>query len=281
MTHHRPVWIVTDSTADLPSSLLEGLPIRIVPLIIDVGGRSYFDQVDITSERVAALLRAKQLLRTSQPSVGAFQAVYEPLLREGFDIVSIHIAAQLSGTWNAARLAAQQAPDRIAVIDGQTVSIGTGWLVFEAAHLAVQGASQATIVETIERRKRDVRVFAMLDTLEYLYRGGRIGRASAFLGTALQVKPILTVREGVVEPVERVRTTRRAIERLVELATEHGPFDHLAVLHLDALALAESLRDRLLALYPDQTIPLSNLGPVVGTYTGPGTLGFAGLKKTG
>ncbi len=276
----RPVWIVTDSTADFPPGLTDGLPISVVPLIVEIEGRSYRDRVDLSPEEFLARLREGALPRTSQPSAGAFQHVYQELLEQGYDIVSIHIAATLSGTLNSARVAAQAVdPQRVHLFDSGSVSMGLGWLVIEAAELAAAGQSPQAILDYLDRRRRDIRLFAILETLEYLHKGGRIGRAAAFLGSALQIKPLITVHEGVVEPVERVRTFKRGVERLVELAQLHMPFDRLAVLHLGAEGPAGELRDRLQALQPGLRIPFSQIGTVVGTYVGPGTLGFAGLVR--
>lgn len=276
----RPVWIVTDSTADFPPDLIEGLPITVVPLIVEIEGYSYRDRVDLSPEEFLTKLRQGMLPRTSQPSAGAFQEVYQELLDQGYEVISIHIAATLSGTLNSARVAAQALDsDRIHLCDSGSVSMGLGLLVIEAAELATSGHSAAAILQHLERRRRDIRLFAILDTLEYLQRGGRIGRAAAFLGSALQIKPIVTVREGSVEPVERVRTFRRGVERLLDLAQEHAPFDRVAVLQLGAEGPAGELRDRLQALQPELQIPFSKIGTVVGTYAGPGALGFAGLVR--
>jgi DegV family protein with EDD domain len=276
----RPVWIVTDSTADFPAGLVEQLPVSVVPLIVEIEGTSYRDRIDLTPDEFLARLRRGVLPRTSQPSAGAFQEVYQQLLGQGYDVVSIHIAGQLSGTLNSARVAAQAVDEqRVHLYDSGSVSMGLGWLVIEAAELAAAGQPAGAIVEHLDRRRRDVRLYAVLETLEYLQKGGRIGRAAAFLGSTLQIKPLISVREGVVEPVERVRTFRRGVERLIELAREQAPFHRLAVLHLGAEAPASELREQLQALQPELPIPFAQIGTVVGTYAGPGTLGFAGLVR--
>jgi len=276
----RPVWVVTDSTADFPDGLVDQLPVSIVPLIVEIEGQSYRDRIDLTLDEFLGRLRRGVLPRTSQPSAGTFQEVYQQLLEQGYDVVSIHIAATLSGTLNSARVAVQALdPGRIQLYDSGSVSMGLGWLVVEAAELAATGQPADAIVQHLDRRRRDVRLYAVLETLEYLQKGGRIGRAAAFLGSALQIKPLISVREGVVEPVERVRTFKRGIERLLEVARELAPFDRLAVLHLGAEAPASELREQLQALQPDLSIPFAQIGTVVGTYSGPGTLGFAGLVR--
>jgi DegV family protein with EDD domain len=269
---------VTDSTSDIPAHLLEEQPLTVVPLTVDVGSQTYRDGVDLSREEFLTRLRRGEDVRTSQPPIGAFQTLYQQLLDAGCDVVAIHIASQLSGTFNASRAAAQAVdPARIRVIDSGTVSIACGWLALEGAERAKQGASAADIAAYLEARQADARVFAVLDTLEYLRRGGRISRASAFLGSTLQIKPILEVVAGEIHPVERVRTMRRALDRMVELATERAPWDKLAVMHLGTPEAAKALADRLEPLAPPVPIERAELGTVIGVYTGPGAMGFAGL----
>lgn len=274
----RPVHIVTDSTADIPPELLAGRPITVVPLTVEIDGQSYRDGIDLSRDDFLAALKGGALPRTSQPAVGAFQVVYQELIDQGFDIVAIHIAATLSGTYNASRAAAETvAPDRISLIDSNTVSMGIGWLAIEAADLAATGRSLAEITAYLERRVGDQRVYALLETLEYLQRGGRIGRSAAFLGSALQIKPILEVRGGAVEPLERVRTMRRAIDRLTTLVTAQAPWDRLAVLHIGTEAAAHQIAERLHTVQPELDIVVAQIGTVIATYGGPGTLGITGL----
>ncbi|HET7037098.1 MAG TPA: DegV family protein [Thermomicrobiaceae bacterium] len=278
MSGPRPVHIVTDSTSDLTWDLLSGQPITVVPLTVEIGGETFRDGLDLTREEFLARLRAGELPRTSQPPVGRFQQVYQELIDSGQDIVSVHISSGLSGTYNAAHTAARAvAPERIRVVDARTVSMGLGWLALEAAGMAREGKQGATIAEYLEARKADARIVALLDTLEYLRRGGRIGRTSAFLGSALQIKPLVAVAEGEVQPLERVRTLKRALDRLVELAGEMRPWDHLAVLHLGTPEAAATLADRLAVPQPDVELVRAQLGTVIGVYSGPGIMGFAGL----
>lgn len=273
----RPVHIVTDSTADIPSDLLVGR-LSVVPLTVDVEGESFRDGVDLTREAFLTRLQRGDQVRTSQPPVGAFQSLFRALVEDGHDVVAIQIASQLSGTFNAARTAAQAvAPDRIRVVDSGTVSMACGWLALEAAERAARGEDVEAIAAYVERRRADTRVFCLLDTLEYLRRGGRISRAGSFLGSTLQIKPILQVRDGEVHPVERLRTLKRAVDRLVELATERAPWDRLAILHLGAPEAASAVADRLGPVAPPVPIVRSELGTVIGVYTGPGAIGFAGL----
>ncbi|MBX6341818.1 MAG: DegV family protein [Thermomicrobiaceae bacterium] len=274
----RPVHVVTDSTADIPEPLLAGRPITVVPLLVEVGGRTYRDGVDLSRDEFLAALRRGELPRTSQPPIGAFQEVYRDLIERGYDVAAAHIASRLSGTFNASRnAAAAVAPERIRVVDSQTLSIALGWLALEAADLAARGAGLEEVAAFMERRKADARIFAALETLEFLLRGGRIGRTAAFLGSALQIKPVVAVRSGAVEPLERVRTFRRATERVIALTQAEMPYDRLAVFHLGAPELASEIARRLEEAQPGIEILTGQIGTVIGTYAGPGLIGTAGL----
>lgn len=279
-TEARPVQVVTDSAADIPPDLLAGRPITVVPLTVEVAGRTYRDGIDLTRSEFLDFLRQGETPRTSQPSVGAFQEVYASLVEGGYDVIAVHIAAKLSGTFNASRAAVDAtAPGRVRLIDSGSVTMGTGWLAIEAADLAARGWGRDQIADRIERRVADVRLYAILDTLEYLQRGGRIGRTSALLGSALQIKPVVEVRDGAVEPLERVRTWRRAVDRLVALAEAQMPFDRLAVLHIAAPDAAREVTSRLQALQPELDLALAEIGTVIATYAGPGAIGITGLVR--
>lgn len=279
---HRPVAIVTDSTADIPPHLLEDKSITTVPLTVELSGEVYRDGVDLSRDEFLRRLQGEEWPRTSQPSVGAFQEVYQGLIDGGHDILSIHIATNLSGTTNSAHNAAQAIdPDRIHVVDSENASMALGWLVLEAYERAASGQSLSEVAGFAERRRADTRVVAMLETLEYLRRGGRIGRASALLGSALKVKPIIEIRAGSVEPRERIRTSRRAIDRLVAIAEELGPWDRMAVMHLGAPDGAATFAERLRSMNDGQPVVQGQLGTVIGAYGGPGVIGVAGLVKSG
>jgi DegV family protein with EDD domain len=274
----RPVHIVTDSTADLPDDLIANLPVTVVPLSVDIEGDIFFDGVNLTRDEFVGHLRRGVFPKTSQPSIGAFQEVYQKLLDEGNDIVSIHIAPQLSGTYNSATQARSALDaDAIHVVDSTSITMGIGFLVLEAAELVQQRKSASEVAAYVEQRKADVRIFATLETLEYLQKGGRIGRAAAMLGSALQLKPIVRVSNGAVEPVERVRTYRKALQRLSEIYSEHRPYDRVAVLHLDAPHEADKLVERVRETDPDLDIVVGQIGTVIGAYGGPGLVGFVGL----
>ncbi len=274
----RPVHIVTDSTSDIPPDVMQGLPVTVVPLTVEIAGQVYRDMVDLSREEFLDRLRSGEMPKTSQPSVGEFQTVFSDLIERGFDIVAIHLSPKLSGTFNSSLTAARNiSPERITVIDSGSVSIGLGVLVLEAADWVRAGKSSSEITDHIQRRTADLWVVAVFETLEYLRRGGRIGPAAAFLGSALQIKPVVQVKDGEILPLERVRTFKRALDRMLALAAEEAPFDRLAVLHLGAPESAARLVEQLHTMQPDLNILTGQMGTVVGTYGGPGIMGIAGL----
>ena len=272
----RKVAIVTDSTADLPPELVEELGVTIVPLQVIFGDEAYREGVDITTEEFyERLVKSRQLPTTSAPSVGDFQEVYERLLEEVDSIVSIHIGAKLSGTVQAAHTARQSLakPERIEIVDSQAVSVAIGFAVMEAVEAARAGAKLAEVKAAAESAVQRTHVRFMLDTLEYVRRGGRIGRARAYLGTLLRVKPILSFREGEVYPEERVRTRARGLERMIQWAVRHQKVKRAVVAHSTTLDEAESIRERLAMAFPSVKVYLIRFGPVLGTHGGPGTIG--------
>lgn len=276
-----PVRVVTDSTADLPGGLVARYQITVVPLLVQFGEQSFRDGVDLTPAAFYLRLRTTPVLpRTSQPPVAAFQATYEELLKGDQAVVAIHLSSTLSGTYQASALAAQAfPPGRITVLDSRTLSMGLGWLVLEAARAAEAGASQSEVTALVERLRPRVRVLGVLETLEFLQRGGRIGRARAFLGSLLGIKPLLEVRDGEVLPRERVRTWGRALERLAELTLALGTMSHVAVLHGGAPNAAERLQGMLMGGLGAAERLLCEVGPVLGTHLGPGFVAVAALVE--
>jgi DegV family protein with EDD domain len=274
------VAVVTDSTAYLPAELVEGYGIHVVPMYVVLAGHSGREGSDIGSADVARALGARgQSVSTSRPTPGDFVAAYRRALDEGADrLVSIHLSSELSGTWDAARLAASQVGEHIVtVVDTRSAAMGAGFAVLAAARSAAAGADAATVARTARETADATRTFFVVDTLEHLRRGGRIGSAAAVLGSALAVKPVLHVRDGRVVPLEKVRTTARALNRLVQLLVEaagQGPVS-VAVHHLAAAERAEQLaaeiRDRLPQL---RELHVSELGAAIGAHVGPGAVGI-------
>ena len=269
------VAIVTDSTADLPPQLLKQKAIRVVPLNLHFEGRSLLDGVDIRpSEFYRKLPNATTHPTTSQPSPGQFAEVYEELLADHAAVVSIHISEKLSGTYASALQAAEMTdPGRVRVIDSHLVSMSLGLLTLAASDMAVNGNNADAIVERASAMRDRVQTFFSVATLEFLRRGGRIGRASALLGSVLQVKPVLCIRDGLVTPLERVRTFDRALNRIVELSREVDTGKGLCVIvgHGDAEADAERVARELEPVA--ETLLIQPLGPVVGAHAGPGVVG--------
>jgi len=275
------VRIVTDSTADLPPMLAQQINVSVVPLSVIFGGEVYREGVEISHDLFyEKLVRSRELPTTSAPSVGDFLSVYEQLLGETDQIVSIHVSSKLSATYNNACQAAQMLAERarIEVIDSRVISVGMTFVTVAAARAARGGASIEEIRELVERTIPRVRIYFVLDTLEYLRRGGRIGRARAFLGAVLRVKPLLSLRDGEVHPEERVRTHAHALERIAQIATSFPRVQEIAVAYSTNPQDAENLRHRLAEAMPHVNIWVARLGPVIGTHAGPRVLGIGLLE---
>jgi DegV family protein with EDD domain len=213
---------------------------------------------------------------TSQPAIGVFEEIYQRLAKTTDEILAIHTIASLSGIFNASRLAAENIKTaKIELIDSGQVTMSLGWIVILAARAAKAGHSRAEIKAIVEDVKKRVHVIAMLDTLEYAQRGGRLGKGRALVGTLLNVKPLLSVIDGEIMPVEKVRTQRRALERLVEIVLASGPIQELSVVHADAPHHAATLQEMLADTFPKEQIVMSETGPVLGAHVGPGAVGIA------
>jgi DegV family protein with EDD domain len=271
--------IVTDSTAYLPEGFAERHGIRVVPLHVAVDGRSKLDGVDFGPAELATALGEHRRLTTSRPTPGELAEVYRSVLAEGADeIVSVHLSRELSGTWEAARLAAEEVdPTRIRVVDSRSTGMGLGFAALAACAAGDDGArAEAAAVAAAARTK----MFFCVETLDHLRRGGRIGAAAALVGTALAVKPLLHVDDGRIVPLEKVRTMSRAIGRLVDLASAAAGSGRvgLAVHHLAAPDRAAELATRLDERVPGSTgCLISEVGAVIGAHTGPGVLGVVVL----
>ena len=272
----RDVAVVTDSTSYLTLEAADAAGVVVVPLQVVIEGRSFDEGTAFGPRELSDALRRKVRVSTSRPSPRAFLDRYESAVEAGASsVVSVHISGHLSGTADAARLAASDAPVPVEVIDSDSLGMGLGFAALAAADAADRGCTCPEVAEIARWRAEQSSVFFCLDTLEYLRRGGRIGAAQALLGAALAVKPLLHLDRGQIQPLEKVRTFSRAIARLEELAVERAgalPVD-VAVHHLDnaerAGALAQRLRTRFPAL--DQLV-VSEIGAVIGAHTGPGLL---------
>jgi DegV family protein with EDD domain len=282
------VAIVTDSTASLPEDLAASHGIAVVPLHVVLGGRQYSEGVDFTTAELAAALRKLTTVSTSRPSPQAFLDAYEAAAAGGADaVVSVHISSDMSGTVGSAALAASQSPIPVEVVDSRSVGMAVGYAALSAAEAARQGQDIKTVAAIARARAMAATVIFYVDTLEHLRRGGRIGAASALLGSALAIKPLLALSDGHINPVEKVRTAARALSRLEELALqgleaagESGA--DIAVHHLDSQSRASDLADRLRERVPSSTsVILVELGAVVGAHVGPGTIAVAVSPRPG
>jgi DegV family protein with EDD domain len=281
------VAVVTDSTQYLPRELADAQGIHQVSLYVGWQGEPErelaMDGFDAFYKRLAS---DPELPTTSQPSIGDFLAVWEPLLEQGRDIVSIHLAGGISGTCEAARqahgmLSERGLGERVEVIDGETACGGMGLLVLAASAAARAGADRQAVAERVREARRSLKIWFCLDTLEYLRRGGRVGKAQAWLGGTLRIKPILSMEYEIV-PVERVRTAGRAFERMVQYAQQlHDEgSDGWVVQHIQATEQADRLIERGREIFDSEPVFTSEVGPVIGTYTGPGLIGVGGIPRT-
>jgi DegV family protein with EDD domain len=270
--------IVVDSTADFPEAPRRYLNWRIVPLYVRFGTESFRDYVELGPDDFYARLRGSPVMpTTSQPTPADFHAVYEELA-EYERVYSLHIAGTLSGTVESARAASQEFGDRIRVVDTETASAAVAMLGLSIQRRLERGTSDEEVEAVVERHRRDAQLIFTLDTLDYLARGGRIGRAAAWAGQLLKVKPILTIRGGEVVPLKRVRGNRRAFEEFIaafEAASTDGPNLRVAIAQADAPDRADALRELVRRTRPQAQLELvTSLGPVVGTHAGPGTVGL-------
>lgn len=275
------IGIVTDSTAYMPTDFVKKHDIEIAPAVVIWSGEEYADGVDLQpKDFYTRLATAKEMPSTSQPSPATVKQAVENLQAKGYDeILGIFLSEKLSGTIDSARLAKDMMPDvKFEIVDTMSASMGSGWPIMAAARAIDRGASFDECISIVEKARENTDVVLMVDTLEFLHRGGRIGGAQAFLGTALNFKPILEVEDGIIEAVERVRTHKKAVKRLVDLVTERvGGRDpvYLAVLHANVPEEAQ----KVLEIASEQLNPVetvfSSVSPAVGTNTGPGTLGLA------
>ncbi|GII86505.1 DegV domain-containing protein [Sphaerisporangium siamense] len=275
----QPVVVVTDSTSSLDRAEAARLGVTVIPLQVVIEGRTLDDSIQIDAEGVAAALRARSPVTTSRPAPQRFKDAYEAAAARGAaSVVSIHISGDMSGTVDAARIAAKDAPIPVDVVDSGSLAMGLGFPVLAAAEAARRGASHDEVAAVARARADATKTYFYVDTLEYLRRGGRIGSAASLLGSALAIKPLLHITQGTIAPLEKVRTAGRAIARLEELAVRAAgdtPAD-VAVHHLAAAAraamVAEHLTERIPAL---AGIRVLEVAPVVGVHVGPGMLGVA------
>ena len=272
--------IVTDSTADVPSELAEMMHISVIPAILMLGEQSFEDGNGITREEFYLRLpEMSQLPTTGTPAVGTFENVYQHILDQGFrNIISIHVASTLSGIYNTAQLASENFKGFVTVIDSESLSMGIVFQVIAAAEASLNNLSTQAILKTIETTRKKTKLFAMLDSLEYVHRSGRVGWTRARIGSLLRIKPFVEVNAGKVFNMGQARTRKKGIDHLQEILTRQGNLLRLAILHTnaeeDAHAFLQSLE---INIPPDPLIV--NVTTVIGTHVGPNALGFAAVLR--
>lgn len=279
------VRIVTDSTADLPVEVARARGITVVPLTVFFGEEAYLDGVELDNAGFYARLAAsKDLPRTSQPSPAAFQEAFQRLIDEGADaIFSIHLSSKLSGTYQSACTGrdllsedARRVP--IEILDSFSISVGMNYAILRAADLANEGKSLAEIKAVVEDTLSRSKILAVLDTLEFVRRGGRIGSAAALLGNMLSFKPIISVENGEVVPLERPRTRAKAYARIAQMLSEVGAIEHVSIAE-SSREVGQQLSEVIRGVYQGD-LPIYTLGAALGTHTGPGTAAIAYVRAS-
>ncbi len=275
MSDHQ-VRIVTDSTADIPPELARRLGITVIACHVQFGNETFRDGIDISRQEFYRRLRHEGMFKTSQPAVGVFAETYRTLLAEGSQVVAVHLASRLSGLFGTAAMAAADLDrERLTLVDSQQVSMCTGFLAIQAAQAAQTGCTASEIVSQLHDMVPRLRLYAVIDDLRYLQRGGRVNWATGLLGSLFEIKPIMSVQDGQARLLEKVRTLKRGIQRQAELTAALGPLEHLAVLHVDAPAAAAEMSRRLAPVFPADRLMVTEAGAVVSSHAGPGTVGVA------
>lgn len=271
------VKVVTDSTSDIPDELVDRLGITVVPSYVIFGTESFRDGIELPRQQFyEKLVSTRQIPTTAAPPPGVYQEAYRGLAEEADEIVSIHLASRYSALYSSATVGAREVQKaRVAVIDSEQVTMGYGWLVIAAAEAAQRGASCDEIVALVESMKPRTRVLAALGTLEYLHRGGRVDSVRAVIGTLLQIKPIIEIRMGEINLVERARTMWRAVERLLALVHDLGQLERAVVLHTNAPDLASDVADQLQRMIPGWERLIAQAGVTIASHAGPGAVGVA------
>ncbi|MGI6606311.1 MAG: DegV family protein [Peptococcia bacterium] len=269
--------IATDSTSDLPAALLKEYDIAVIPLKIIFGEEAFRENIDLsTKDFYEKLAQAEKLPATSQPSPGEFQDFYEELTKDGSTVISIHISSLMSGTCQSAKIAQSVLSDRdITVVDSKLVACALGFVVLAAAKAVKAGKGKEEILQIVQKMIESVKAYFVVDTLENLEKGGRIGKATAFLGGMLNIKPVLTIEEGLIAPFEKIRGKGKALERLVEIARNYAN-DHgnvrCIIAHANVLEEALKIHERISTELQCTELILADIGAVVGTHAGAGTV---------
>ncbi len=274
--HVSKVKIVTDSTVDVPKEELDALGVEVVPLTITIDGESYVDGVDVSAKEYITLLKeAKDIPRTSQPAAGVFAEIYDRLGANGSEVISIHISSGMSGTFNSAQSGAEISTSKVTVFDSKFISFALGFQVVEAAKMANEGKTVEEIVGRLNQIRENTSLYIMVDTLDYLLKGGRIGRGKALVGSLLKIKPIASLADGVYTPVSKVRTYPQLIKYLVkqlETETVNKTIKSVGIAHADTFDLATKLKEAIARESQFNDIKIVDTTPIISTHTGPGAI---------
>lgn len=279
------VAIVTDSTVAIPPSIVEQQKLNIVPLAVNWDGQSYLDGIDIQPDQFYERLKtSKSMPTTSQPSAGAFAEVYKKLLDEGYDVLTMVISSKISGTFDSAIQGAEDFPkERLIVMNSLQGSMPLAIMALMTSDAALKGATLLECRNLATDISDRIQTLFVVDTLEFLHRGGRIGAASRFLGTALNLKPILRLQNGAIQPIEKVRTFKKAIKRVFEIAEEdlgkQGHVEYLGVLSANSPKFSDEIAVTARHHFKVKNEFISEISPVIGTHTGPGTVGLVYLPE--
>lgn len=278
MTNLSKVKIVTDSTVDFSLERLKEQGVHIVPLSIQMNGKSYLDRIEISpTEFMEKMKLSNELPKSSQPSIGTFIDLYNKLGEDGSEIISIHMTGGMSGTVQTAQLAAEMSTSKVTVVDSKFISRALYFQVSEAAKLAKEGKSVKEIVNRLSEIRQATKLFVVVDTLENLVKGGRIGKAKAFIGSLLNIKPIATLIDGELTPVSKARSHAQVVKFLVKQFTEDvkgKTIKGIGLAHADGKELALKLKEQLVNLFDSLDIQIIETTPVISTHTGPGAIGF-------
>jgi len=274
--------IVTDSASDIPREVAQKLRISIVPLTVSFGKEVYRDGIDLNAEEFySKLVQSKTHPVTSQPSIGNFIDAYKAIARKGDEIISIHLSSKLSGTYNAALLAKEAVGKKchIEIVDSESVSMGSGLTVIAAAKAIQAGMDFEQVMDIVHQSIPRIHLLAFFQTLEYVEKGGRLGKGKALLGTLLHVKPLITLREGEVQPFGMARTRMSALQRLYDFVKTLLHIRELSIMYTTVFEEVKILAGLLDAVFPRDRILVTQVGSILGTHTGPGTLAVAALVE--
>ncbi|SKA95604.1 EDD domain protein, DegV family [Sporosarcina newyorkensis] len=277
--------IVTDSTAYLPDDIKEELGIHTIPLMVTIDGKSFAEDVDLTTEAFYELVRGKgPLPKTSQPAIGDFETLYTQLAKDYDAIISIHLSSGISGTYMGAMQAGEIVEDiEVLPFDSEISAYPQGFYAVRAAQLANEGVEPRAILEELHEMKKTLKAYFMVDDLSHLQRGGRLSGAQAIVGGLLQVKPLLHFEDKVIVPFEKIRTTKKAMKRIADLLAEDAKDQLLdaAIIHANRYEQAVEWKEILEKKHPNVDFTISHFGPVIGTHLGEGAMGLGWVKRRG